>query len=622
MRRGKELSSPGLIGIYMLIFVATRIVLLLVSQKVYINDVEELFRGNLAVDIISGGRLLPFDQYIQTFSYPHGASICVSSITVALFYLLGSSFTSLKLGALTIATLTALLLFLVAQRLVNKKTALVAFLLYLFPAAIVDYQQLWAHINHHILFACTLAMLLFFRGVLYPQKGRELRGIAVLGVVMGFSVFCWGSNCIAAVIIASFCAYEWRTHAIRALMTRIGILSVGCLLGAMPLLYRGRHIVGFMSSSYPGTRIDFHRFIHRAYIVVCPALLQAFKVWKQSNIPWHWFAYAAAVAAYAWILYTLVSRRKITGLYLRLFLACYPVLYISFIALSGFTDAYGFKKTAAPSPFGLRYVCPLISIFIPAGAIMICDLIAHKSMVLKMAGRAILIFWILFGLQSYYSIVSDPRIGYGLRQPGYFAQEIGCRITEQSLDDWSRFTPLMERVLAKKETTLRNDIARGAAWLTCLYRITDNEFHVSNPEKFRVYIRIVEKHVPVGLQLLFKEEIGSFVFWHTNYDVKLSLDKLAQGLGASDAELSYIGMARVLPMWTTEPSKLEDAIYAIPLKDKNRLAYAMGQYFSAMPDQEASVYNIAGNISEREPFINGSRDPFGTRMYWPPIHCH
>ncbi|MCX6340297.1 MAG: hypothetical protein NTX71_10355 [Candidatus Aureabacteria bacterium] len=586
------------------------------------DDVEELIVGNLAADILTGGKILPLRQYFAHGWFWAGQS-ATAFMTIAAYYVLGSSYLSLKLSFLVLQLITFVLLFVVMDRYISRKAATLACLLYLFPSATFIYYQLWVNSFHQCIITFVVAILLIWRNAqISVHRTSQMLWVVLLGYLMGLSTLFWGSNFIVAGIVAMFCLWEWRRGGASRIIKNSALLLLGFIIGYIPVLSRFSQALAQLSAvGYdPGRTIS--QIVRRSLILAGPTLSAVYEPWVPCNMLLHQFAYAAGIIAYIWVLFRLVVDNEKGRSAMHLFVAIYPPIYVLIVALSALNDAYGFKESLNPCPFGLRYSNPLIAISVIAESIMICDFTGYRNIVAKTLGILILVVLMCFGLFSLYSILVPVEKGYGAKQPGYFAQEIGCCITEQYLDDWSRFTPLMERVLAKKETTLRNDIARGAAWLTCLYRITDDNFHISNPKKFQAYINIAQKHVPAGLQQLFKEEIGAFVFCHTNYNLKLSLDKLAQGLSEKDAELSYIGLARMLPAWTTDPSKLEEAIHTIPLKNKNHLAYAIGQYFSALPDQERTVRSIADKITERESFLAGSRDPFGTRMYWPPIHCH
>jgi len=180
----------------------------------------------------------------------------------------------------------------------------------------------------------------------------------------------------------------------------------------------------------------------------------------------------------------------------------------------------------------------------------------------------------------------------------------------------------LERILERPNKVVQNDIVRGAAWLTCTYRITDSNSQMINPRKFSGYIDTVQKYIPKRLQLIFKEEIGAYVFSKSRYDLKTSIDDLTEGLRREDAALSFIGLARVLPIWTKDPLRLRDAIELIPFKDKKALVYAMGQYFATGPDQRETINAIAAGLDDKKSFLAGCNAPYGTRLYCDPSDCH
>ncbi|MEI6634487.1 MAG: hypothetical protein WCP22_11820, partial [Chlamydiota bacterium] len=504
-----------------------------------------------------------------------------------------------------------------------------------------------ASVVHHGVLAFACAMLLLFGAVCGSSTGSTHWRETVLGILMGGAISFWGGNYITTIIIFLFCIYAWRTYPLRELSVRIVMLSAGFLLGISPSLSRMGGYVIALNHFYSTPHIGAWYVIRRAYTLAYSSLFKAFSIGNQGPTPWHCLLYILAVIAYFWMWYTLFSRKKYAGFFMRLFLACYPLLYIGLVAVSRLVDAYGFSSSVPPTSYGLRYACPVMNILIVAEAIMLCDWLGSKNRIIKFAGGGALVFVVGAGIYSYYTIVTPCRIGYGLRRPGYFAQEIGCRLAEDYLDNFPVFTAVLRRVDTKGDWVVRNDIARGAAWLTCLNTITGDKLENDDPKKYPIYEDIVAHHVPPRLQNLFREEIGSYLFWHSKFDLSACLDKITRGLTAEDADASFIGVARMLPAWTTDPGKLNKALDAIPLQDKNRLACAMGQYFAADPRRDASIAAIAdrlalkksfltrcvdfftlitgrrrGRTPLRESFLAGCREPYGTRMYWPPLQCH
>lgn len=613
----RAISNP--IFLLVAIFISLRLVILLCSGHIYKEDVEELDFGNFAVTVSSGGPMLPFRMYKHT-PY-HGAGLLTSLLALPVFLCFGSSYLGLKLVPLIWSTATFVFLYMVVARYADRKAAVITCLLYLIPHANAMYYSLLADATHHFTFTCTLAMLLCFHSYNTVTRETNVRlWAAILGFMMGFSYFLWASNLIAALILLGY--FLWKTERIldyKAVAAML-FLCVGLLLGILIPHWAGLHEFIFTQYSYKGCQALFET-VRRAYRLFGPALLASYRPWGTQMALWEWIAYTTGLASYVWFLWAALKKQTFTRGALAAVIIAYPLVFTPLFAASGLTYIPGPQRPFYDH-YHVRYAYPLANIFMLSEALMIATLLSRHNRLQRAAGAALLIVLMTLGVYSTYGILVPPAPGVGLRQPGCFMQEIGCRISENYLDNWPEFDSFMVQVNNTPDVLVRNDIARGAAWIICLNRITCNNLSNDDPSKFSLYEYIVAHHVPPRLQGLFREEIGAFVFWHSGFDLSSTLDKLMKGLSSENADASFSGVARMLPAWTTDPPRLEEALRAIPLRDKSRLAYAMGQYFSAMPDREAIVRTIAGNLAEKEAFLAGSQDPFGTRMYWPPIQCH
>jgi len=625
-------------------FVSLRLVILLWSGKIYQQDVEELFIGNFAVDVLTGGPLLHLRSYLY-YCY-HFTGLLSSFLAVPLYRCFGDSFFCLKLTALAWSTATLILLYLAVRCYVDGKTALIACMLYSLPSENALFHSLWAQLIHFT-FPCTLAMLLcYYKFRTAPDAAGARRWALFFGCMIGFSLFLWPSNAIAALILIAYFAWHlWHSRRTSP-GALIDYMLTGIFLGLLPILPQAREIARFLFQRSYESHQSLPEMMRRIYRLCGPTLSAHYLPWGEGISLWPMTAYAAGLASYFWFLWAALRKRTFAYGALAAVIIAYPLVYIPLFAGSGLTYIPGPQRPLYDY-FHVRYAYPITNILILSQAVMIGTLIASRGIFRRAAGAVLLLFLAGFGMYSTYVMLVPMAPGSGLRQPGCFVQELGCRIAEDYLDDFPAFTALLGRVDAKGDRVVRNDIARGAAWLACLNTITGVKFAQDDPKKFPIYEDIVAHHVPPRLQNLFREEIGSFIFWHSKFDLPSCLDKISRGLTAEDADASFIGVARMLPAWTTDPGKLNEALNAIPLRDKNRLAYAMGQYFSDDPRRDASIAAIAdclalkessltrandffapitgrrrGRTPLRDSFLAGCREPYGTRMYWPPIQCH
>ncbi|MCX6353697.1 MAG: hypothetical protein NTZ78_02190 [Candidatus Aureabacteria bacterium] len=598
------------------VFVALQIIMLLGSLKIYaLNDVEELFAGNLAIDIVSGGPLLPIRDYM--LDPLHGGLFLLSLCAIPVFYIIGTSYTCLKLTAIIWPITTFVLLYFLLKLYVDRKAAYIACLLYLLPSANTIYYYSWATITHEYIFTFSVAMLLAFWKTESSRKGSYKRvWILILGFIIGFSLFVWPSNCIAGGMIFSLCLLSRKQQPAIGTWVRASLLIMGIALASIPALLQSHAILKIFSPSSLSMESHYN-VIKSVYILLTESLPASYAPWQNNGIAWQWSIYLIGVVAYIWAWGMLLSKRRHYNRMLLLFITCYPLIYISIFVHCALV------KTSGNSPIlQARYLSPLISSLLLAKALMIHWAVTSRYGVLKMGGILILAVLIVFGIFSFCTVLTPVDIGYGTREPGYFAQETGCRIMESCYDNEQQLKVKLEKLSKIPYKVERNDIVRGAAWLMYLYKVTDSEFQVIHPDKFSACMETLKRCVPRELQSIFREELGAFVFWHSKYDFKSSIDNLTKGLSREDAELSFVGLARVLPAWTKDPLKLKEAINTIPYSDKKALFYAMGQYFATGPDQGASISAIADGIGDKEIFLAGCKDPYGTRMYYSPVLCH
>ena len=617
MVENSRFSSRIAIRSGIIVFIALQLIILLGSRKIYdaLNDGEELFAGNLAIDIVSGGPLLPIRDYM--IDPLHGGLFLLSLSAIPVFYFIGTSYTCLKLTAIIWPTTTFVLLYVLLKLYVGRRAAYIACLLYLLPSANTIYYYSWATMTHEYIFTFSVAMLLAFWKIENSREGSYERvWILVLGFIIGFSVFVWPSNCIAGGMIFFLCVLSRKQQPVTKTWVRASLLLMGITLGIIPALFQAKSLFTVLYTGAPSVKA-YSDVIRSVTIVLTEALPASYKPWVNNGIAWQWSIYLTGVIAYGWAWVMLLSRRRLYNRTLLFFITCYPLVYTGIFVHSALV------KTSEYGPIlRARYLCPLVSTLLLAEALMIHWAVTSRYEILKMGGILILAVSIVFGVFSFYTVLTPVDIGYGTREPGCFAQETGCRIMESCHDDEQQLKARLEKVSRISYKVERNDIARGAAWLMYLYKVTDSEFQVINPDKSSACMETLKRCVPQELQSIFREELGAFVFWRSKYDLKVSIENITRGLTREDAELAFVGLARVLPAWTKDPLRLRDAINSIPYKDKTALLYAMGQYFATLPDHREAIDTIADGLEGKEFFLAGCKDPYATRLYWDPLRCH
>lgn len=598
-------------------FLLLRLIVLLCSGAIYIDSLEEVFTGNLAADTLNGGRTLPLREYMIGPS--DGGSLLMSMAAIPAFRLFGASFFTLKLMPVLLGALTVALLYCVVTAFSGRGYAVVACALFAFPSSNYIYWQVRANMRHQSLLLVSLALLLVLRMQCADTVRRKNRWALLGGVVAALSVYCIASNVLAAALITPLCVHAWHHDRFRAKAMR-WLCAVAVFIPVA--LYLLPHTDYFLHYLPPPRRSALALPPVHTRLAVClgPAGLASFKPWHGVPEGLALIGYLAALAAYLHCVTRIFTRRCVPRAYLDIFVVAYPVLYLSLLCCSGLTDGL-----AIPYDWwSTRWLVPLLGIFVLSEALLVGDLVGSRRRITRAAGWCTFATLLFYGAASLYSALFPVKPGYGFEQAGYFLQETGARVTEATLQDSSQFAAAMERIDRKPAGSVRIDLARGAAWLACLYRVTDHTMQATDPRKFGPYVRMVEERVPPNLRQLFKEELGSFVLWHSGFDVDGACRQLGAGLAERDAEPAYLGIARVLPARSKDPALLRALLARIPARDGSRLAFAMGQYFACEPGEETArnVAAVAAGLRWGSSFLAGAARPYGTRMSWSPISLH
>lgn len=180
--RGKYAWLAGLTVLYLLVRL---MILFFAIDQVGLD--EELYRGNVAKELVSGP-VLPFFDY-QRSRYEGGS--LVSGLLAAPFFLLfGAKLISLKLTGLLAGTGIFILNFIFLRKFFNNKTAVCASLLFIFlppgwiKASISNYGA-----QYEAMFFTILAVFLLFRDFFTAGLGKNIRLSAILGAICGFGMF-------------------------------------------------------------------------------------------------------------------------------------------------------------------------------------------------------------------------------------------------------------------------------------------------------------------------------------------------------------------------------------------------------------------------------------------------
>jgi hypothetical protein len=166
-----------------LLYLAVRVTILFCAiDKVALD--EELYRGNVAKELIAGASF-PFFDY-QRSEY-EGGSLVTGVLAIPFFLLFGEKLISLKLAGLSIGAGLFMLWYLFLERFFSRRIAVLASLLLIVPpppylkASISSFGA-----QYEVNFFTILAAFIFYQ-VFFVKKRKSLFGL--LGAVCGFGLF-------------------------------------------------------------------------------------------------------------------------------------------------------------------------------------------------------------------------------------------------------------------------------------------------------------------------------------------------------------------------------------------------------------------------------------------------
>jgi hypothetical protein len=176
---GKYTALIILVAFYLLI----RVLILFGSiDKVHLD--EELFRGNIAKELVSGP-ILPFFDY-QRSEY-EGGSLLAGLTAVPFFLLFGENLLSLKLAALSFSVLALILWYLFLDKFFHRRAAVLAGLLWIFSPPFFTKWGLFHHGSYSETNFFIIITTFIFYEIFFVKERRWL--YAALGLASGFALF-------------------------------------------------------------------------------------------------------------------------------------------------------------------------------------------------------------------------------------------------------------------------------------------------------------------------------------------------------------------------------------------------------------------------------------------------
>src|SRR2546427_5367576 len=116
-------KARAALGGFLLLFVASHLLYLVLvdpSHLVLYHGVEELYRGTIAQELVTGPKM-PFTEY-RADNYS-GGSLVIGALAAGFFRLFGPTVFALKLAPLLVSTLTLVFWYWTIQRAVGEREA-------------------------------------------------------------------------------------------------------------------------------------------------------------------------------------------------------------------------------------------------------------------------------------------------------------------------------------------------------------------------------------------------------------------------------------------------------------------------------------------------------------------
>jgi hypothetical protein len=240
----KDKGKYRVLIILVMFFLMVRLPILITSiDRIHFD--EELYRGNIAKELISGP-ILPFFDY-QRSEY-EGGSLIMGILAVPFFILFGQTVFSLKLVALLFSVLTFIVWYVFLNKFFNRGVAILTGLLWILSPPIYTKWGLCSLGAYYELnFFIILAIYIFYQ-IFFIQDKKWL--FALLGVVSGFAIFFSYMFLTILAVILLF----WFIFDKKFIFTKnFFLFAIFLLLGFSPWIYFNltHHFEGFIVADKP-----------------------------------------------------------------------------------------------------------------------------------------------------------------------------------------------------------------------------------------------------------------------------------------------------------------------------------------------------------------------------------
>lgn len=419
----------------LLVFAATRLLLLLFDFP-ELTQLEELYNGTLAREMVRGPFLPVLTlRYVE---YQSG-SLVVSFMAIPLFLVFGDSYFSLKLVALAFSAATLAVYYLFLRDYYSRGAAAWGGLLYIFSPRIFALLNLKVEgANSQAILITMVMLLLFFKMLRAQEEGRGGgSGQAfVLGLLSTFGIwFC------PVVIITALCVLIiWLAANRRFVFTRNGAVAIiGCAVGALPAIldYLKTNFIGIrylLTQPMKGCTLRAASYFVELWGRGLRASFSSRGIWLISGDAINWYFYLLTLLCLA--IFIIVYRASIVLFVASILrgggsascatsVVAMPLLYIVLFSL--FYSVTKFHIRHTPNPVhNYRYLVSLYPFLFATMALAREAALGRVRVILS----TLLTAGMLLGMVQMITPLDRSKFGEGFSLKGYSYEMLGLRMYE------------------------------------------------------------------------------------------------------------------------------------------------------------------------------------------------
>src|SRR3989338_4626626 len=200
----KSMFKHGALIPIIVVFLLLRLAVIFTSiDKIHLD--EELYRGNIAKEILSGPILPLFDYQRSEYE---GSSLAIGILAIPFFIIFGETLLSLKIAILFLSGCLLIIWYLFFKNFFHPNAALLAGLFWVCsPPYYTEWQLLYVGPYFTASLFTILAFYILYE-LMYVKKRRLLLGY--LGVLCGFALYYCYTFSITLVVIVVFMHMPYR----------------------------------------------------------------------------------------------------------------------------------------------------------------------------------------------------------------------------------------------------------------------------------------------------------------------------------------------------------------------------------------------------------------------------